>query len=1386
MESFVVASIFGRAIFKTCSSYDYDSFRHPILSKEQNQNGARLGIDTWADTACAGQHAFVEEFVVDKMVTASGFTQELGSLTDLPVANVLYAYDTSEGETLILESNNAIYLGDKMEDSLMNPIQAEEIGVRIDTRPQRYYPDIWTSQSISFPDGTVIKLKYDGVLPFIPIRRPTQEEVHNCRRFPLNSRDSWDPFLFDGNFSMLQQDFVPDYEAIFASLHCADPISTSLLSHNLHSVVSTLPILSPRQSQEEKWQSQLAAITSARSDLITPEELSKKWHIGLDVAARTLKATTHQFIRTTGALTKRFRTDKAQLRYKRLMKLFGSFYCDYLKSDVKSIRGYIGGVIYTNRLAFYKFVPCSTETSAETGRSLRHFLHFVGLPYSLHSDNHNNFKEGLFKQILRKFGVPQTFTEPHSPWQNRAEPAIGEIKRYARRIMMETQTPIRLWCFCYEYTADLLSLLAIGRFDLQGRTPYEVVMQYTPDISEYVSFTWFQWCWYHDEATKTKRICRWLGPAHQTGQSFCSYIILSNAQYIARSTVIPIPLDELKTDEMRERTSIFMNCLNEKIGNSMQASFNIQNSQEIYYTNFGDDVDDDNRDLPYGIELIDIENEEINEPYLESLDQYINIQVALPNREGIPVLAKVKKRKRDSSGNPIGEPNENPILDTRIYELEFPDGATAEYSVNTISENLFNQAGDNGWDTGIFSEIVGLRKDDAIAIPRSKGTITSNNGQTRNVITTKGWEAHIKWQDQSTSWLPLNVVKESYPVELAEFAYANGFEPEPAFKWWTRHVLRHRDRMISRLKTMRHRKGRMKFGIQIPGTVEEALKLDNEAGNKLWQTAIEKEWKNSRVAFKLLERGQPPPVGFKEITCHLIFDLKLDMTRKARYVAGGHLTDVPTHMTYSSVVGRETVRIGMLMAALNGLELLAGDIQNAFLEAPTKENIFFYAGDEWKADEGRVVVVVRALYGLKSSALQFRKHLAETLGNRLGFKPSLADPDLWFKPMSAKDGFKYYAYILVYVDDILIIDKTPMRFMDMINEKFKVKPDSIAEPTSYLGADLRKVQYQDGSYAWVMGSANYVDKVVKNVKKTLEKYGFEYNRKLSDVNYSPKQPFTTVSYRPELDTSMTCNPNQVTFYQNLIGILRWVVELGRIDIAYEVSKLSSYLVEPRTGHILQAIHIFKYLDIHKDNELALDPKYQYFELPGAIAERKKLMKEMYPDAKEELPLNAPEPRGNSVQINCFVDSDHAGDKITRRSQTGILLYCNSAPIVWYSKRQSTCETSTFGSEFVALRIATELVISIRYKLRMFGIPIQGEANMFCDNEAVYRNSSFAESTLKKKHNSICFHRVRENVAAGVITVVKVESGSNLSDMLTKSLPGPQRKYLRSLIMYCEA
>ena len=113
----------------------------------------------------------------------------------------------------------------------------------------------------------------------------------------------------------------------------------------------------------------------------------------------------------------------------------------------------------------------------------------VTFPYSLYCDNHNNFKERLLKRLLRKFGIYQTSTEHHEPWQNCAKPSIGEVKAYACRLMQKTNTMVQLWCFCYEYLSDILSPLATGQFDLQGRSTYEVVIDYTQDISEYVSYT---------------------------------------------------------------------------------------------------------------------------------------------------------------------------------------------------------------------------------------------------------------------------------------------------------------------------------------------------------------------------------------------------------------------------------------------------------------------------------------------------------------------------------------------------------------------------------------------------------------------------------------------------------------------------------------------------------------------------------------------------------------------------------------------------------------------------------------------------------------------------------------------------------------------------------
>ena len=159
--------------------------------------------------------------------------------------------------------------------------------------------------------------------------------------------------------------------------------------------------------------------------------------------------------------------------------------------------------------------------------------------------------------------------------------------------------------------------------------------------------------------------------------------------------------------------------------------------------------------------------------------------------------------------------------------------------------------------------------------------------------------------------------------------------------------------------------------------------------------------------------------------------------------------------------------------------------------------------------------------------------------------------------------------------------------------------------------------------------------------------------------------------------------------------------------------------------------------------------------------------------------------GKTIQVNCFVDSDHAGDRLTRCSQSGILLFCNSAPIYWYSNKQNTVEAFTYGAELVALHVAAELVVSLHYKLRMFSIPVDGPSNIFFENESVYRNIFFADSRLKKKHHSICYHSVREKVAVGTIIVQKVDGGENLSDILTTYVLPNTGKYLRGHIIFQE-
>jgi hypothetical protein len=175
---------------------------------------------------------------------------------------------------------------------------------------------------------------------------------------------------------------------------------------------------------------------------------------------------------------------------------------------------------------------------------------------------------------------------------------------------------------------------------------------------------------------------------------------------------------------------------------------------------------------------------------------------------------------------------------------------------------------------------------------------------------------------------------------LAVYAKENLLADKPAFAWWTPYVLRKQKRILQKVES-KYWARTHKNGIRIPKSIQEAIKIDKQNGNTLWMDAIKLEMQNLRIAFEEFDGDPNSLVGYTQITGHLVFDVKLgeNFRRKAWYCADGHKTGAPAPVTYSTVVSRNSVRILLTIAALNDLDVLGADVQNAFLTAPNKENV---------------------------------------------------------------------------------------------------------------------------------------------------------------------------------------------------------------------------------------------------------------------------------------------------------------------------------------------------------------------------------------------------------------------------------------------------------------
>ena len=253
------------------------------------------------------------------------------------------------------------------------------------------------------------------------------------------------------------------------------------------------------------------------------------------------------------------------------------------------------------------------------------------------------------------------------------------------------------------------------------------------------------------------------------------------------------------------------------------------------------------------------------------------------------------------------------------------------------------------------------------------------------------------------------------------------------------------------------------------------------------------------------------------------------------------------------------------MAALNDIDLLAADIGNAYLNAPTREKVYTTAGLEFGAElQGQSILIVRALYGLKSSGAAWRSHLAGTLQS-IGFTSSLADPDLWYRAATKPDGFHYYEYFLVYVDDILVLSHFPVAIMKALEDFYRLK-DGYEKPTRYLGADILQWRFpEDDKLRWGLSSSQYVKEAIKNIELDLT----QKDQHLPGRASTPMP----LNYRPELDSSPLLNDEETNYFQSQISILRWAVELGRIDIYVDTAMLSQHLVYPCQGQVIYLLYI---------------------------------------------------------------------------------------------------------------------------------------------------------------------------------------------------------------------
>ena len=451
----------------------------------------------------------------DRPVSVRGFDPNGPLSTSLRTVSAAVAYDHPDtGETLILLVNQAIevpHMGHNLLSTMqlrLNDVIVNNVPKFLTDKPTEETHSIILKGGEELEDHLIIPLNVDGVTSTFPTRKPTEYEIATCRRFDLTDPDKiynpHDPFYAQAEeaavATLLQtgdrEQPVRRLASVYKSLATARQVAAahSQCSAVLLDISPTLNDCTFLTALENAVTVSSVKATTTGSG-IDAETLAKNWGIGIHTARRTLKVTTQRGVRSVlhPTLSRRFRTNDRQLRYRRLpIDLF----TDTMFSKTLSSRGNKCAQIFTNANGWTRAYPMEKKSQAHEALSLLHQRE--GVPNVMIMDGAKEQVAGLFRKKCRQAGSHVKQTEPYTPWSNAAEGAIRELKKGVGRKMIRSKAPKRLWDDCLEREAYVRSFIAHDLYSLSGQVPETIVSGETADISPFAISKWYQWVMFRD------------------------------------------------------------------------------------------------------------------------------------------------------------------------------------------------------------------------------------------------------------------------------------------------------------------------------------------------------------------------------------------------------------------------------------------------------------------------------------------------------------------------------------------------------------------------------------------------------------------------------------------------------------------------------------------------------------------------------------------------------------------------------------------------------------------------------------------------------------------------------------------------------------------------